>query len=67
MDLSTLATAAIHSARDRLLGASRRLIADPGDVDAVLDLKRSEQQTRVAVKVIKADDELESSLLDILA
>lgn len=67
MHISDAATAAIHHARNTHLDVSRRLIEDPSDVDAVLDLKSSEQQVKTAVKLIRVEDELEQSLLDILA
>lgn len=67
MSISQVATNGLESARSLQLGASRRIIENPADVDAVVDLKISERQVEAAVKLIQVEDDLEESLLDILA
>ena len=67
MSVSAIASSGIQAAQQRFLGASERLIEDPSDVDAILETKIAESEVATAVKVLKVQDEIEKSLLDILA
>ncbi|MEZ6197582.1 MAG: hypothetical protein R3F20_17955 [Planctomycetota bacterium] len=67
MRLTGIGLQGYQNAQGRLEGAATKIVRDGPDVDAIVELKQSEQAGKLSTEIIKRGIELEDSLLDILA
>lgn len=67
MQISRLGQQAYQAAQQSLAGTADRIATKGLEPESAVDLKQAEQQAQIGAKLIEKGDDLEQSLLDILA
>ena len=67
MDVTSIGLEGFDRARARALEAGRELVEDGPEPGPIVDLASARRQAELAVELIEVGDELQTSLLDILA
>lgn len=65
--LQNAGMAITRNAQSRADDAAKKLVADPGDLNSIVDVARAEDEAKVGARVLKAGDEMTGALLDVLA
>ncbi|MFH0945832.1 MAG: hypothetical protein V2A76_11590 [Planctomycetota bacterium] len=67
MKITQAGASMISNAQQRLDRAAEKLVRNPTDPRELLELRSSEDEAKVAVKLIQAGENMTDTLLDVLA
>jgi hypothetical protein len=65
--LAAAGPALTRQAQQRADDAANRVVQNPADASALVDLSRAEREGEIGARLIRAHDDLTGTLLDVLA
>lgn len=65
--LRNAGNALTRNAQARADDAARKLVADPGDLNSIVEVGIAEDEAKVGARLLKAHDDMTGTLLDVLA